>query len=97
MGDLTVPNAKRTIAFYAHYDGQPVDPVKWKNVRETGDARPCGSDVDWPRAKAIDPEWRYYARSAGDDKAPIIGMLAALDALKASGDKPSVNLLCFRR
>ena len=38
------------------------------------------------------PEWRFYARSAGDDKAPIIGMLAALDALQASGDKPSVNL-----
>ena len=44
------------------------------------------------RAKAIDPEWRFYARSAGDDKAPIIAMLAALDALQASGDKPSVNL-----
>ena len=44
------------------------------------------------KAKSIDPEWRLYARSAGDDKAPIIGMLAALDALQASGVKPSVNL-----
>src|SRR2546429_37719 len=29
---------------------------------------------------------------AGDDKTPIIGMLAALDALKAAGMKPAVNL-----
>ena len=25
IADLVLPNAKRTIAFYAHYDGQPVD------------------------------------------------------------------------
>ena len=31
----------------------------------------------------IDPEWRLYARSSSDDKAPIMAMLAALDALKA--------------
>ena len=93
VGDLTVPNAKRTIAFYAHYDGQPVDPAKWKSDPWKPVMRDrTGSDVDWRRAKAIDPEWRFYARSAGDDKAPIIGMLAALDALQASGDKPSVNL-----
>src|SRR5262245_19967630 len=28
VGDLIAPSAKRTIAFYAHYDGQPVDPTK---------------------------------------------------------------------
>ena len=93
VGDLTVPNARRTIAFYAHYDGQPVDPAKWKSDPWKPVMRDrMGSDVDWRRAKAIDPEWRFYARSAGDDKAPIIAMLAALDALQASGDKPSVNL-----
>ena len=93
VGDLTVPNAKRTIAFYAHYDGQPVDPAQWKSDPWKPVMRDrTGSDVDWLRAKVIDPEWRFYARSAGDDKAPIIGMLAALDALQASGDKPSVNL-----
>ena len=93
VGDLTVPNAKRTIAFYAHYDGQPVDPAKWKSDPWKPVMRDIeGHDVDWRSAKAIDPEWRLYARSAGDDKAPIIGMLAALDALHASGDKPSVSL-----
>src|ERR1043166_10264484 len=31
IADLVVPNAKRTIAFYAHYDGQPVDVSQWKS------------------------------------------------------------------
>jgi len=93
VADLTASEAKRTIAVYAHYDGQPVDATKWKSdpwkpvMRDS-----AGNDVDWKTAKAIDPEWRLYARSAGDDKAPIIGMLAALDALRASELKPSVNL-----
>ena len=35
-------------------------------------------------AGKIDPEWRIYARSAGDDKAPLAAIAAALDALKAA-------------
>ena len=30
VADLIAPGAKRTIAFYAHYDGQPVDRARWK-------------------------------------------------------------------
>src|SRR5205823_2735858 len=55
----------------------------------------AGNDVDWRNAKAIDPEWRLFARSSGDDKAPIIAMLAALDAMRDAGVKPSVNLRFF--
>jgi acetylornithine deacetylase/succinyl-diaminopimelate desuccinylase-like protein len=40
----------------------------------------------------LGPESRIYARSASDDKAPIIAMLAALDALRAASIRPSVNL-----
>lgn len=93
VADLATPNAKRTIAFYAHYDGQPVDPSQWKSepwkpvMRDQN-----GNDVDWRKATAIDPEWRFFARSASDDKAPIIAMLAALDALKDANIPPSVNL-----
>jgi acetylornithine deacetylase/succinyl-diaminopimelate desuccinylase-like protein len=93
VADLTVSNAKRTIAFYAHYDGQPVDPVQWKSepwkpvMRDS-----AGNDVDWQGAKTIDPEWRLFARSSGDDKTPIIAMLAALDAMREAGLKPAVNL-----
>src|SRR6185437_11968514 len=28
-GEVVVPGAKRTIGFYAHYDGQPVNPAQW--------------------------------------------------------------------
>jgi acetylornithine deacetylase/succinyl-diaminopimelate desuccinylase-like protein len=96
VAELAGPNAKRTIAFYAHYDGQPVDPAQWKSepwkpVMRDRD----GKDVDWRNAKSIDPEWRLFARSAGDDKAAIVAMLAALDALRDQGTKPAVNLRFF--
>jgi acetylornithine deacetylase/succinyl-diaminopimelate desuccinylase-like protein len=43
----------------------------------------------------IPPEARLFGRSASDDKAPILAMLTALDALRASNLKPSVNLKFF--
>src|SRR6478736_3063984 len=30
-GEIKVAGATRTIAFYAHYDGQPVNPRQWTN------------------------------------------------------------------
>ena len=96
VADLVVPNAKRTIAFYAHYDGQPVDPGQWKSepwkpVMRDRESR----DVDWQNAESIDPEWRLFARSSGDDKVSIIAMLAALDALRDQSVRPTVNLRFF--
>jgi acetylornithine deacetylase/succinyl-diaminopimelate desuccinylase-like protein len=41
-----------------------------------------------PLPAKFDPESRIYARSAGDDKAPMIAILAALD----SGAKPKSNI-----
>jgi peptidase M20/M25/M40-like protein len=40
-------------------------------------------------------EWRVYARSASDDKAPIMALMAALDALRAGNIPLSVNLKLF--
>src|SRR5881396_2111284 len=28
-GEVIVPGAKQTLIFYAHYDGQPVNPLQW--------------------------------------------------------------------
>jgi acetylornithine deacetylase/succinyl-diaminopimelate desuccinylase-like protein len=98
-GELRVPHAARTVVLYAHYDGQPVVPADWagdpwKPVLRRGGID--GASVALPRAgEHVDPELRLYGRSASDDKAPIIGFLAALDALRAAGIEPSVNLKFF--
>jgi len=93
VGDLPAAGATRTVAFYAHYDGQPVDPAQWTSPPWTPVVRDAGGrEIDWRTASSIEPEWRLYARSAGDDKAPIVAMAAALDALRAAGRSPSVNL-----
>lgn len=100
-GELRVPGARRTVLLYAHYDGQPVDAKAWKSdpwrpTLRDGPVELGGREIPWPAAGArFDPEWRLYARSASDDKAPIVGVLAALDALSASGVPPSVHLKVF--
>lgn len=49
--------------------------------------------MDWRAASgALDPQWRLYGRSASDDKAPIVAMLTALDALQAAGKLPTANI-----
>jgi acetylornithine deacetylase/succinyl-diaminopimelate desuccinylase-like protein len=100
-GEIKSPGARRTIVVYAHYDGQPVDKAGWTGdpwvpVLRDGPLEEGGREVPRAAWKApLDPEWRLYARSASDDKAPIVGLLAALDALKAAGLAPSVNLKVF--
>ena len=100
-GELPAPGAKRTVIFYAHYDGQPVRPSDWtgdpwKPVLRDGPLRDGGKEIPWNGLAApLSPEWRLYGRSASDDKAPIVGLLAALDALRAAGRTPSVNLKFF--
>lgn len=79
LGELNTPGATRTLVLYAHYDGQPVDPSQW-------------ATPPWTPTLRGD---RIYARSAGDDKASIIAMLSALDALAAAKIRPSVNLKFF--
>jgi len=100
-GERLAPGAKRTVVFYAHYDGQPVRPSDWagdpwKPVLRDGPLREGGKEIPWSGLSApLSPDWRLYGRSASDDKAPIIGLLAALDALAAAGRPPSVNLKFF--
>jgi acetylornithine deacetylase/succinyl-diaminopimelate desuccinylase-like protein len=88
-GELLTPGATRTLVFYAHYDGQPLDPKEWASPpwQPTLRDRPLEKDgrpIPLPASGKFDPEWRLYARSASDDKAPIVAIAAALDALKAA-------------
>ena len=39
-GALDIPGATRTVLFYCHYDGQPVDTVKWNQPKAR--PRPSG-------------------------------------------------------
>lgn len=85
-GEIATPGAKQTLVLYAHYDGQPVEPAKW-----------VGGDPFKPRLEGApgDAKGLIYARSASDDKGAIMAMLAALDAMKASGMHPKSNLKFF--
>lgn len=100
-GEKLVPGATRTIVLYAHYDGQPVAGAPWDGDPFAPQLRKvqngvAGEVVPLPRAgQSIDPNLRIYARSASDDKGPIIAMLAAFDALAATGRSPAVNVKIF--
>ncbi|MCH8958901.1 MAG: M20/M25/M40 family metallo-hydrolase [Proteobacteria bacterium] len=93
--------AAYTVLIYVHYDGQPVqrelwasDP--WQPVLRAGRLEDHAATVDLASLPVEIPgEWRLYARSAGDDKAPIIGLLSAIDALSAADIPVSVNLKFF--
>ena len=100
-GELRAPGATRTVVMYAHYDGQPVDATRWTTPPWTPTLRDApiernGRAIPLPdRGAVLDDDARLYARSASDDKAPIIAMLAALDALRAARIPLSVNLKFF--
>ncbi len=97
FGELDTPGATRTLIFYAHYDGQPLDPKEWTTppwqpVLRDRPIEKDGRVVPLPATGPIDPEWRLYARSASDDKAPILAIATALDALRAAHIAPKSNL-----
>ncbi|MDH5609997.1 MAG: M20/M25/M40 family metallo-hydrolase [Cyclobacteriaceae bacterium] len=101
FGYLPTKGATRTLAFYVHYDGQPVnkdnwvhepwEPVLYNKAMTLG-----GKPIAMPKAgEPIDPEWRLYARSAGDDKAPILSILTALDAIRENKLTLTSNIVFF--
>ena len=103
FGKLITPEAKRTVTFYAHYDGQPVDPAAWTDGKPFEPAlrnaaiEAGGKQIPFPENSAqhravYNDDWRLYARSSSDDKSPIVALLAALDALRAKKIPLAVNL-----
>ena len=98
-GYLATEGASRTLGIYVHYDGQPVDESEWQHpawspVLYTRSQEDGGSRRPLPTAgEEIDPEWRLYGRSTGDDKAPLAALFAALDALQAADIPLTSNLL----
>lgn len=76
LGKLAVRGAKRTLHFNAHYDVVPVS-GKWKH----GGAF----------SGAVERGW-MYGRGTADMKGSIASLLMALEALKATGSTPKMNL-----
>jgi acetylornithine deacetylase/succinyl-diaminopimelate desuccinylase-like protein len=101
LGRLDSPGATRTLGIYVHYDGQPAGTETWLQNPWTptlyaGPPQPGTPTLPLPKpGDRIDPEWRLMARSSGDDKAPLIALLAALDALRDAQLPLSSNLLFF--
>jgi acetylornithine deacetylase/succinyl-diaminopimelate desuccinylase-like protein len=98
FGEIRSPGARRTIVFYAHYDGQPLDPKEWTTppfepTLRTQSIENGGQIIPLTVAGGhFDPESRLYARAAGDDKISIMALMAAIDAIRASGLKTKSNI-----
>jgi len=99
FAELAAPGAAKTVVFYAHYDGQPTDSKAWTGtgpfepVLRTDSIEAGGTLRPFPGAGTpFRDDWRIYARSASDDKSPIVALVAAIDALAATGIPRAVNL-----
>ena len=100
FGEIKVPGAKYTLSFYAHYDGQPVNPAKW-----TGGLQPFEPVfIDKPVEQGgkiisvsgnISPEYRLAGRGSADDKAGVMTILNAYDALMKTGVTLTHNIKFF--
>jgi acetylornithine deacetylase/succinyl-diaminopimelate desuccinylase-like protein len=66
-----------TVLVYCHFDVQPVDPVE---LWETAPFEPFLRDG------------RFVGRGVADDKGQLVMHLAALEAMRAAGKAPAVNL-----
>lgn len=103
FGEIKVPGATRTVVFYAHYDGQPVNPKEWAEGLDPWNPVFLSAPVakggkiipDWKPGDAINPDWRINGRASSDDKAGVFSILNAYGALAADGDRPTVNVKFF--
>jgi len=97
--EMKAPGSTRTVLFYAHYDGQPVNPKDWRQpspftpTLRAGRMEDNAAELtDLATRKTFQADQRIYARSASDDKSPIVALLAAFDALESNGLRPSSNV-----
>jgi acetylornithine deacetylase/succinyl-diaminopimelate desuccinylase-like protein len=99
-GEIITPGAKTTIGFYAHYDGQPVNPKQWHDGLEPFTpviiSAPLenGGKIIGPYKKGdpINSDYRISGRGSADDKAGVMTILNAYEALVKTGSKLSANI-----
>jgi acetylornithine deacetylase/succinyl-diaminopimelate desuccinylase-like protein len=97
FGEWQVPHARRTLVLYAHYDGQPVNAAEWVTGPWTPTLRTTtlgagGSIIQTDSPGSTEGEVRLYARGSGDDKAGIVVILSAIEALRALHRTPTDSL-----
>lgn len=103
FGEVLVPGATKTVIFYAHYDGMPVNPSNWASGLDpfrpqlvTDRLDRGGVFIDFPKPGfAFNPDWRIYGRASADDKAGVFAIIKAYEAILATGQNPGVNLKFF--
>lgn len=89
-----------TVLIYAHFDGQPVIPDQWSSppfeptLWSDNPLAKGAKKLSWDQ-DVLDPKWRIVARAAGDDKAPVIALMAAIDALVAADEMPDITIKLF--
>jgi acetylornithine deacetylase/succinyl-diaminopimelate desuccinylase-like protein len=79
-GELLTPGAARTVVLYAHFDGQNVVEKNWTVT---------------PPFKPLRVDDRIYGRSTSDDKAGVVAILNALEAVTATKTPLTSNIKIF--
>jgi acetylornithine deacetylase/succinyl-diaminopimelate desuccinylase-like protein len=99
FGERKAAGAKRTLLYYIHYDGQPVNPALWKQespwkpiLRDGRMEEGAREIAGLENLERFESDWRLYARSASDDTSPIIALMTAIDALDASKSPLTSNV-----
>ncbi|MCW3119673.1 MAG: peptidase [Chitinophagaceae bacterium] len=102
FGEIKVKDAKHTIALYAHYDGQPVNPKQWSEglspfnpVFITAPLERGGTIINYTKGDPINPSWRISGRSSADDKAGVMAIINAYDALVKTKVTLNNNIIFF--
>jgi len=102
-GEIPSPGANKTIIFYAHYDGQPVNPSLWALGLHPFQPHLLNGRIDenasiqnfQSATFPLNEDWRIYARGSSDDKAGVLAIITAIAAVHHSGLKPQYNIKFF--
>jgi len=99
IAEKTYDPSLKTVLFYFHIDGQPVNPEVWNQnnpfqpVLKAIDENGNWKIINWSKLDGeINDDWRIFARAAADDKAPIIMFLEALEILEIKKSQPKFNI-----
>lgn len=100
-GEVITPGADKTVVFYAHYDGQPVNPSLWMKGLNPFEPQLVSGRIDEgativaTQTSPLSDDWRIYARGSSDDKGGVMTILNAFNATRESGLKLHCNIKFF--